>query len=146
MIALRWLCLACLLGRRVRGQTRGANESAKKVPARFLYRHNCAGIALAAAPDDIGCAREHLRSFEHVLTPARLWCTPSTCVSEFGRTYSVHAIDCTEQRCVAQLHCDDMARDLLCATLVTIGGVLFVVAGARMCAHNVARRQREKVI
>ena len=131
-----WLSLIFLLhivgAREHRGvpALRADNESAPFRVRRFVHRHSCAGIDGSdnVAEDSIGCAEENTVQFEHVLTPTMLWCNDRDCVSEFNSTFPVHSIRCSPFNCTVLLHCAEAFEQLKYASLLTLCGVVALVA------------------
>ena len=70
--------------------------------------------------DTIGCAEKDAMFFEHVLTPAMLWCNTTHCQPRLGATLEVHSIDCNAQRCHVQVHCEERFGDLKQAIVFTV--------------------------
>jgi len=93
---------------------------------RYVHRHEHIGVDADSA-DHIGCAEIHAKQFEHMLTPAALWCDAATCLSEFDVSYPVHSIDCDAARCAVLLHCGAELERIKWASLATLGALLCLI-------------------
>lgn len=95
---------------------------------RFVHRHSCVGLD-GEGGDKIGCAEADAAMFEHMLTPPQLWCNARDCVSDFNKTFEVHAIACTPQRCTVTLHCSRALEDVKYTVLLSLVAIVML-----MCA------------
>ncbi len=95
---------------------------------RFVHRHSCVGLD-GEGGDRIGCAEADAAMFEHMLTPPQLWCNERDCVSDFNKTFEVHSIACTPQRCTVTLHCGGALEDVKYTVLLSLVAIVVL-----MCA------------
>lgn len=71
--------------------------------------------------------------FEHSLAPSTLWCNATDCTTRFGVSVDLHSIECSERRCVVQLHCHGKIMLLAKTALVTLI-TLAILIGALVCS------------